>query len=70
MYTTADRVTDASQIDKLIEMQQRQEGRNVTAYRYQDSHHCGLGRDHLDDYNKAIDIALQGALERSQAKRK
>jgi dienelactone hydrolase len=67
MYTTADKVTDATRIDELIETQ-RQQGRTVTAYRYQDSSHVGLLRDHPDDYARAIDTALQGAMERRRAK--
>jgi hypothetical protein len=66
MYTTADKVTDATRIDELIE-RQRQQGTTVTAYRYQDSSHVGLLRDHPDDYDQAIDTALQGAIERARA---
>ncbi len=66
MYTTTDKVTDATRIDDLIETQ-RQQGRTTTAYRYQDSSHVGLLRDHPDDYHRAIDKALQGAIERAGA---
>jgi dienelactone hydrolase len=67
MHTTADKVTNASQIEELIGTQ-RQQGRTVTAYRYQDSSHVGPLNDHPDDYHRAIDTALRGAMGRAGAK--
>jgi len=64
-YTTADIVTDVTRIDELI-IHQKQKGKNVSVYRYEDSNHVRIHRDHPEEYNTAIDIALQGAIDRAK----
>jgi hypothetical protein len=64
MYTTNDKVTDATRIDDLIDTQ-RENGKDVLAYKYCDSSHVGLLRDHAEDYNRAVDLALERAIERA-----
>jgi hypothetical protein len=66
MYTTADMMTDATRIDELIEMRQREQNVDIAVYRYTDSGHCVLHRDHPFEYNQAVADALKGAIARAQ----
>ena len=58
MYTTADLASDASKVDELIRERQNQ-GSDVKIYRYEDSGHCKLDKDHPEEYGEALDEALE-----------
>lgn len=73
-YTTDDKVTDASRIDALVEEQKKRrlmqrgtsdDAPHVTVHRHEDSGHVRLCWDHPDEYGRAIDRALEGAIDRA-----
>jgi len=64
MYTTTDMASDANAVDQLVETR-RSMGIDCTAYRYNDSNHCRLDKDHPEEYGKAIDDALAAAVQRA-----
>ena len=65
VYTTADMLSDAAAVDRLV-TQQRDKGTTVTVLRYDDSDHCRLDRDHPEAYQSMIDEAVQGAIDRAR----
>ncbi|KAL7581265.1 hypothetical protein ACA910_006036 [Epithemia clementina (nom. ined.)] len=65
-YTTMDLATDAFKLEQLIEHRRTTLGADCKTYRFEDSNHCRLARDHPDEYNKAIDEALEAAVQRNQ----
>ena len=58
MYTTADLASDASKVDELIRERQNQ-GSDEKIYRFEDSGHCKLDKDHPEEYHRALDEALE-----------
>lgn len=68
VYTTADRLTDATRIDELIATRRRQplepHPDTITVRRYDDAGHCTLYRDHPEDYHEVLDEALAAAVNR------
>lgn len=60
LYSTDDKVTDASRIDELVE-EQRASGKKVTVLRSDTAAHCQLQRVHPQEYARAIDELLDRA---------
>jgi Eukaryotic protein of unknown function (DUF829) len=70
MYTTCDMASDAAAVDRLVQQRRKVHGESVfdcTVYRFEDSDHCRLLQDHPEEYEKAVDDALQAAIERSSS---
>lgn len=68
VYTTCDLLSDASQVDQLIETRRTLfPNVDISSYRYHDSNHCQLDRDHPVEYGMMIDKALQAALKRASS---
>mmetsp|Transcript_34419 Transcript_34419/g.52825 ORF Transcript_34419/g.52825 Transcript_34419/m.52825 type:complete len:301 (-) Transcript_34419:828-1730(-) len=63
-YTTTDLATDAHQVDKLIKHLREELSYDITTFRYEDSNHCRLLHDHEQEYTKAVDDALEAAIQR------
>jgi hypothetical protein len=69
LYSTRDTASDAKAVDHLIETRKRGiPDLNVRVYQWNDSGHCRLHKDHPDEYQQAIDEALEGAVVRGQTK--
>jgi Eukaryotic protein of unknown function (DUF829) len=62
MYSTTDLLTDAAAMDRFIETRRQQYGVNCTVYRYNDSNHCQFHIDHPNEYQQAIDDALDSVM--------
>jgi Eukaryotic protein of unknown function (DUF829) len=67
VYTTTDLLSDAASTDRFIS-NRRAQNVECTVYRYDDSDHCRLNRDHPEAYGRAIDKALMDAIRRSTCK--
>lgn len=66
LYTTADCLSDASAVDYLIKSRRaRNRNLKVVVYRWNDSGHCRLHKDHSGEYQAAIRHALSGAIARA-----
>ena len=65
-YTTTDLATDAFQLEQLIEYRRTKVGAVCKSYRFEDSNHCRLHRDHPNEYSRAIDEALDAAISRTK----
>jgi hypothetical protein len=63
IYTTTDMLSDAAAVDRLIATRQEM-GIDCKVYRYSDSDHCRLDKDHPEEYGQAIDEALEAAILR------
>ena len=59
MYTTTDLLTDAAAVDRYVDIRRQQYNTKCTVYRYNDSNHCRFYIDHPDEYQTAIDDALE-----------
>ena len=64
-YTTMDLATDAFKLEQLIDYRRTKFGADCRIYRFEDSNHCRLARDHPDEYTAVIDEALEAAIQRS-----
>lgn len=69
VYTSADMLSDAAAVDRLIDVRRQSHGVTCSVRRYDDSGHCRLDKDHPEDYGRAIDDALAAACERSKGQR-
>lgn len=77
VYTTADRLSDASAVDRLVAERRTSTTMEATAaatttttvHRYEDSGHCRMHVDHPTDYQRMIDEALEAAVARGQSTR-
>jgi Eukaryotic protein of unknown function (DUF829) len=67
IYTTTDLLSDAASMDRFIN-NRRAQNVECTVYRYDDSDHCRLNRDHPEAYGRAIDTALSDSIRRSTGK--
>jgi hypothetical protein len=61
MYTTTDLLSDAAAVDRFINIR-RAQGIRCNIYRYNDSNHCQLHKDHPIAYGQAIDDSLERQL--------
>lgn len=59
IYTTTDLLTDAAAVDRYVDIRRQQYNTKCTVYRYNDSNHCRFYIDHPDEYQTAIDDALE-----------
>jgi Eukaryotic protein of unknown function (DUF829) len=63
MYSTTDLLSDAAAVDRFVSSRSTQ-GVHCSVYRFDDSNHCQLDKDHPLEYGKAIDDALQAVLRK------
>ena len=65
VYTTTDLLSDAAAVDRLVATRQLANVGTTVQYRYNDSNHCQLDKDHPEEYQKMIDDALHAACARA-----
>ena len=67
VYTTTDLASDAAAVDRLVAHRRQHNLGTTVQYRYQDSNHCRIDKDHPQDYQRMIDDALEAACQRAVA---
>ena len=66
LYTAADVASDAAALDRLIASRQCNIPQlDVRIVLWEDSGHCRLHKDHPEEYQEAIDQALDAAVTRA-----